>query len=113
MFTYDNLVNAIGDAIDKQAAEFDGKFVTDKPTEAHKPEPELDFDALMKEFNTIVQQIQSAAGGGFGTTWAPRIIEITERHLGKGKKVSEMNRSQVEQLVLIVDDLKEAVANGI
>ena len=112
-FTYDNLVNAIGDAIDKEAQEFGGKFVTDAPSTAHTAEPELNFDDLMSQFNTLVSKIQEATGGSFGTVWAPRIIEITERHLGKGKKVSEMNRSQVEQLVLIVDDLTEAVGNGL
>ena len=112
-FTYDNLVNAIGDAIDKEAQEFGGKFVTDAPSTAHTVEPELNFDDLMNQFNTLVSKIQEATGGAFGTIWAPRIIEITERHLGKGKKVSEMSRSQVEQLVLIIDDLTEAVGNGL
>lgn len=112
-FTYENLVNAIGDAIDKEAQEYDGKFITDAPSTAHIAAPELDFDDLMNRFNNLVKKIQEATGGSFGTTWAPRIVEITERHLGKGKKVSEMNRSQVEQLVLIVDDLIEAVGNGL
>ena len=113
IFSYDNLVNAIGDAIDKEAQEFDGKFVTNAPSTAHTVESELDFDSLMSQFNTLVSKIQGAAGDSFGTTWAPRIIEITERHLGKGKKVADMSRSQAEQLVLIVDDLTEAVGNGI
>lgn len=112
-FTYDNLVNAIGDAIDKEAQEFGGKFVTDAPSTAHTAELELDFDDLMNQFNTLVSKIQEATGNSFGTAWAPRIVEITERHLGKGKKVSEMSRSQAEQLVLIVDDLTEAVGNGL
>lgn len=112
-FTYENLVNAIGDAIDKEAAEYGNKFVTDDRSNAHKVEPEADFDDLMKQFNTIVRKVQEATGSAFGTTWAPRIIEITERHLGKGKKVVDMSRSQVEQLVLIVDDLTEAVGNGL
>lgn len=112
-FTYDNLVNAIGDAIDKEAQEFGGKFVTDAPSTAHAAEPELDFDDLMNQFNTLVSKIQEATGSSFGTAWAPRIVEITERHLGKGKKVSEMSRSQAEQLVLIVDDLTEAAGNGL
>ena len=38
--------------------------------------------------------------------YAPRITHIVETYLGKGKKVSEINRDQVEQLSLIVDDLK-------
>ena len=112
-FSYDNLVNAIGDAIDRQAKDFDGKYVTDAPTTAHVTEPELNFDDLMNQFNTLVSKIQNATGGAFGTTWAPRIVAITDKYLGKGKKVSEMSRDQVEQLVLIVDDLTEAVGNGL
>jgi hypothetical protein len=38
--------------------------------------------------------------------YAPRITQIIDNYLGKGKKVNEMNRDQVEQLVLIIDDLK-------
>ena len=112
-FSYDNLVNAIGDAIDRQAKDFGGRYVTDAPTTAHMSEPELDFDDLMNQFNTLVSKIQNVTGGAFGTTWAPRIIAITDKYLGKGKKVSEMSRDQVEQLVLIVDDLVEAVGNGL
>ena len=112
-FSYDNLVNAIGDAIDRQAKDFGGQYVTDAPTTAHVTEPELNFDDLMNQFNTLVSKIQNATGGAFGTTWAPRIVDITDKYLGKGKKVSEMSRDQVEQLVLIVDDLTEAVGNGL
>ena len=112
-FSYDNLVNAIGDAIDRQAKDFDGKYVTDAPTQAHVAEPELDFDALMNQFNDLVFKIQNATGSAFGTTWAPRIVAITDKYLGKGKKVSEMSRDQAEQLVLIVDELTEAVGNGL
>lgn len=112
-FSYDNLVNAIGDAIDRQAKDFGGQYVTDAPTQAHVAEPELDFDDLMNQFNELISKIQNATGGAFGTTWAPRIVAITDKYLGKGKKVSEMSRDQVEQLVLIVDDLTEAVGNGL
>lgn len=112
-FSYDNLVNAIGDAIDRQAKDFGGQYVTDAPTTAHVTEPELNFDDLMNQFNTLVSKIQNATGGAFGITWAPRIVAITDKYLGKGKKVSEMSRDQVEQLVLIVDDLTEAVGNGL
>lgn len=112
-FTYQNLVDAIGDAIDKQAQETQGKFITDKRTEAHTPQPELDFDVLMKQFNDAIAKLQEVSGGEFGTKWAPRIVEITTKHLGAGKKVSDMTRSQTEQLALIVDDLVDAMGMGI
>ena len=38
--------------------------------------------------------------------YAPRITEITDKYLGKGKKVINATRDQVEQLALIIDDLK-------
>ena len=112
-FNYQSLVDAIGDAIDKQAQETNGQFITDAPATARQPEPELNFDDLMNQFNTLVSKLQEATGSTFGTNWAPRIVEITDKYLGKGKKVSEMTRDQVEQLVLIVDELTEAVGNGI
>ena len=112
-FTYQNLVDAIGNAIDKQAEETQGKYVTDKRTTAHTPQPELNFDDLMNQFNAAVAKLQEVTGSSFGTTWAPRIVEITTKHLGAGKKVSDMTRSQTEQLALIVDDLVEAMGMGI
>lgn len=112
-FTYENLVNAIGEAIDQEANETGNRFVTNAPTQAHVVDAGINFDELMNEFNTIVSQIQNAVGSNFGTAWAPRITEIIDRNLGKGKKVHEMDRDQVEQLSLIVSDLKDAVANGL
>lgn len=112
-FSYNNLVNAIGDAIDKQAKEYNGQYVTDAPTTAHQVEPELNFDELMNKFNTMVMKLQEIVGPSFGNLWAPRIVAITDKYLGKGKKVSDMTRDQIEQLVLIVDDLEEAIGNGI
>lgn len=112
-FSFDNLVSALHEAIDKEAAEYDGKFVTEERTIANDVREAPDFDQLMSTFNDLVSKIKEASGSQFGTSWAPRIVEITDRHLGKGKKVSDMDRSQVELLDLVVSDLEEAVANGI
>jgi len=112
-FTYDNLVNAIGDAIDKEAKEYDNQYVTDAPSEINKKPEEPNFDDLMNQFNALVEKIQDATGSAFGTTWAPRIVEITDKYLGKGKKVSEAKPAQVEQLELIVNELTEQVGLGL
>ena len=71
----------------------------------------------MKEFTEIICNIPGSAdssmeteeGRRFGSYWAPKITDITERYLGKGKKVSNCTRQQVEQLALIIDELKEIV----
>ena len=105
-FTYDNLVNAIADAIDKQAQE-DGKelFTDERENNYIDTSSHLDFDELMEEFKKLVDKF-SEDEEKMATYYAPRITQIIDNYLGKGKKVNEMNRDQVEQLVLIIDDLK-------
>lgn len=105
-FSYDNLVNAIADAIDKQAAE-DGKelFTDERDNNYVDTSAELDFDELMKDFNKYIDEF-SKDEEKMGTYYAPRITQIIDKYLGKGKKVNEMNRDQVEQLALIVEDIK-------
>ena len=105
-FTYDNLVNAIAEAIDKQAEE-DGKelFTDERENNYIDTSSHLDFDELMEEFKKLVDKF-SEDEEKMATYYAPRITQIIDNYLGKGKKVNEMNRDQVEQLVLIIDDLK-------
>lgn len=108
---YNALIKAIQKAIDMESENVGNQFITDKPVEPIKND--LDFDDLMSQFKTLTRKLQENTGAEFGTKWAPRIVEITDKYLGKGKKVADMNRDQIEQLVLIVDDLMEEVGNGI
>lgn len=112
-FTYQSLVDAIGDAIDKQAQETDGAYVTDKRTTAHEEASEIDFDATKAEVNKIIAQIRLAAGDDFKAVWAPKIKGITDKYLGVGNKIADCTATQSEQMILILDDLKDAIANGI
>lgn len=112
-FTYENLVNAIGDAIDKQAEELDGKLVTNTRTTAYNVAPDVDFDSLMEEFKALTKQLQKNTGTEFKTKWAPKITHIVDKYLGVGKKVNDCTPAQAEQLELIVSDLKDEVANGL
>lgn len=112
-FTYDNLVQAIGDAIDKQAAETDGKYITDARTTAYNESPSPSFDEMMEEFNTLTHKIQELTGDDFKKKWAPKIVAITNKYLGVGKKVNDCTVEQSEQLELILDELKEEVGNGL
>ena len=110
-FTYQNLVDAIGDAIDKQAAEDGAQYFTNESNDRYKDTTkELDFDALMATFNEIVTNlINSNSEEEFQTNWQPRLTEVIERHLGKGNKVNNCNRTQVEAISLIVDDLQALI----
>ena len=69
-----------------------------------------DFDDLMEQFNSIVNKLISENDETkFKEYWQPRVVQITDKYLGRGQKVSQCSREQVEALSLIVDDLKELI----
>ena len=112
-FNYDSLVHAIGDAIDQQAKE-DGKelFTSERQNLYTDTTLDLNFDELMGEFKTIINTITSIAKPeDMETKYAPMITQVVERYLGKGRKVGDMSRDQVEALSLIVADLKDINVN--
>ena len=65
-----------------------------------------EFDEYFRKFGNIVSAKLAEDEEKMETYFAPRITEVVERYLGKGKKVSDMTRDQVEQLSLIVDDME-------
>lgn len=117
-FSYNELVKAIGDAIDKQAAEDGTEYFTETRSNLYEDTTtELDFDKLMEEFTTIMANIPGSTdakgetpdGEKFKNYWAPRIKQIIEKYLGKGKLVKDCTFEQVEALDLIISDLKDLV----
>jgi len=106
-FSYDNLVNAIGDAIDKQAEEDGEQFFTDERKNLYQDTTkDLNFDDLMKKSNDLItQMIENNSEEKFKEYYQPRIIQITDRYLGRGQKMSQCSREQIEALSLIYDDL--------
>ena len=117
-FTYNELVKAINDAIDKQMKEDGSEYFTNETTNLYTDtSKDLNFDDLMKEFSDIIANIPGSTDGAaetedgikFRDYWQPRITQIIEKYLGKGKKVRDITLDQVEALDLIVTDLKDAV----
>ena len=106
-FSYENLVDAIAGAIDQQAAAEGKQHFTDDRVNLHQEVvEELDFDALMSEFETILNTLtQKYDEETFQNFWQPRLTETIERHLGKGNKISNCNRTQTEVISLIIADL--------
>ena len=110
-FTYNALVKAIRDAIDEQMKTDGKEYFTDARNNLHTEAIELDFDALLETFNSIVNNlIEKESEEKFTSYWQPRIVQITEKYLGKGQKVSNCSREQTEALDLIVSELKDLVA---
>lgn len=105
-FGYDNLVKALYDAIDKEAQETNNSYVTDAREQVTEA-PIYDYDALMKEFQDIIGKLMSENQ----PYYAPRVTQIIDKYLGKGKKVSDATIAQVELVYLIVDEIKSTLLN--
>ena len=105
--TYDALTKAIGDAIDKEAQEHGNKFVTDA-RETTPVVKDYDFDALMSQFEGMVGDLMNKDQAYY----APRITQIIEKYLGKGKKMSGVTRDQAELVYLVVTEISDDLVNG-
>lgn len=99
--SYSNLIDAIQSAIDQEAAEHGGRFVTDERVETPIIKT-YDYDALMAEFKNLVDKLMVDNQSN-----APKITAIVEKYLGKGKKASDATPEQAEFLYLIVTEIKE------
>lgn len=119
-FTAENLTKAIQEGIDKKK-EFDNATVTSfEEQQKLNTVKELDFYELKDEFQKLIGSIpgsndptgKTKEGIEFINQWAPKIVQITEKNLGKGKKISQCTENQAEALSLIIDELKEALKDA-
>lgn len=103
-FTYEELVRAINDAIDKQQ-ELDGAVVVDENRNADiLAVDEVDFDEVMAEAQMVCETLLKADQAN-----AEKIKRIIERNLGVGKKLSECTPIQADIVDVIVKELKALV----
>lgn len=105
-FTYSALVEAVNEAIDKEAAETDNKFITNE-RETFKQEEKLDYDTLIAQFNDQVSKLMEKDK----KYYAPYVSSIVSKYLGKGKKVSDSTPEQVELIKLVVDEIQDELIN--
>jgi hypothetical protein len=102
-FSYEALVDALNEAIDKEAAATGNKYITDDKNQFNEQSSDLDFDDLMNDFNSLINSISKEDMAYY----APKITHIIENVLGKGKKISNAERGQEEQMSLIIYNLKD------
>ena len=101
-FNYKSLTEALNEAIDREATETNHQYVTND-RQAAVIIKEYDYDALMTEFQDLAGQLMERAAATNG----PKITQIIEKYLGKGKKITETTRDQAEFVYLIVTEIKE------
>lgn len=99
-FTYPALTDALNRAIDQEASETNGQFVTNE-RQAAVTLVEYDYDALMAEFKDLVGVVM-----GKNQSNAVKLTAIVDKYLGKGKKVAEATPDQAELIYLIVNEIK-------
>lgn len=100
-FTYQALVDALNEAIDKEAQATNNKFVTNEKTTLNITKT-YDYDALKEEFQTLVGELMQKDGNYY----QPRITQIVEQYLGKNKKVTNTTIDQAELIYLINEGIK-------
>lgn len=100
-FSYESLTKALNDAIDKEANETNNQFVTNERFETPVMQ-EFNYEALIAEFQELVGSLMNKNANFYG----PRITQIVDKYLGKGKKVSDASIDQAELISLIVDEIK-------
>ena len=101
-FTYDALLADMEQAIDKLESE-DGAVVTDKPIEVFADQtPKADFDETIDSIKKIAVAFHNQG-------ISDKYTDIVNERLGKGKNVRDCDKSQIDILTLILDDLNELV----
>jgi len=98
---YDELVNAINDAIDKQR-DLDGATVVDKIEK--KQEEELDFDSIRDEASKIWAKLVNEDKEN-----AERILKKVEMIFGRKLKLSEITEDQKEPFYLVLLEMRDMV----
>ena len=57
----------------------------------------------MAEFQTLAGELTAKNGAFYG----PKIVQIIDKYLGKGKKITDTTPDQAEFVYLIVSEIKE------
>ncbi|MGG1457769.1 ATP-binding protein [Bacillus subtilis] len=102
-FTAENLEKAIIEAVERQEQAEGIVAVTYEEQKQNNASEELDFNSLMDQIKEIGMKLNEEGR-------LEEVNEITEKHLGKGVKVTECSRKQVGVMSVILDDLKDLLA---
>ncbi|GJI61735.1 ATP-binding protein [Bacillus velezensis] len=102
-FTAENLEKAIIEAVERQEEAEGIVAVTYEEQKQNNASEELDYDSLMDQIKEVGIKLN-------GEGRLEEVNEITEKHLGKGVKVTECSRKQVNVMSVILDDLKDLLS---
>lgn len=93
------LIEAVDIGIAAEEKKSGIKAVTYKEQKEKNTSVTYDYDEVMEEIQQIGQKIAESGH-------VEELVDIVENTLGKGKKVTECTKKQIEAMVIILDDLK-------
>lgn len=103
-FTYDNLVDAIKRAIDKEEEISGQEYITSARMNAYEDtqdsEP-LDFDTLKSDFTKLAGELMAKSESN-----RAKITKIVTEYLGNGNKIGDATPNQAPQIELINNELR-------
>ncbi len=99
-FSYENLVNAIAEAVDKQESEKTDS-VTDKRSTAYDIQKK-DYAKTMEEFIALAKKLMEEDPANN----QKQIEKIIEKYIGRGKRVTDLSEDSTDIIELINEDLK-------
>lgn len=102
-FTYDALVNAIGNAVDSLEKEFGSESVTDVKTELYK---EVVIEASLEDLQSDFGKLAASLMDEDSSYWGPRIVDVVEQTMGTGAKIADATPAQKDLVDLALDSLK-------
>lgn len=107
-FNYENLVNAMHEAIDKEARETGHQYITEERNNLFVEEREetYDFSQMIEEFSAIAGKLMETSPSN-----RTKISSVVEEYLGSGRKVAECSEKDAPALALILRELREMAVN--
>lgn len=94
------LIDAVNIGIEAEEKKTGIKAVSYEEQKAQNTSKSYDYDTVMDEIQEIGQKMATSGH-------MEELTDIVESTLGKGKKVTECTKKQIEAMVIILDDLKE------
>ena len=101
-FSYENLVGAIYNAIDKQVSEDGNADKVNNEYNSFYQENKRSFDEIMNEARDTWGQLVKKNPKN-----AEKVLEIVERALGQKMKISEITEDNQEKLEIILEEMLE------
>lgn len=100
---YDTLLKAMQEAVDK-IAENGGEVVNEVINPYQDQEEKENFDELMRNIKVCAKEL-------FSRDMKDEYTKIVEEYLGRGRNVMDCTTAQIDQMSLILQDLKDFIEN--